>query len=107
MSAQEAAAAATAVVASDRVPFATEYLIGDAPVPQPVADSAPMSIGAGAIVVPADSVDGFAAALQLLLSDAELRVRLGDAAYHITIPAFGWDRLGASFLDAVTGDRDG
>ncbi|MDJ0953886.1 MAG: glycosyltransferase [Acidimicrobiia bacterium] len=101
MSAQEAAATATPVVASDRVPFATEYLLGSETTSREVAGAAPLTVGAGGIVVPADSIAGFAAALALLLSDDELRGRQGEAAHRITIPAFAWDGLATAFLDQL------
>ncbi len=101
MSAQEAAATATPVVASDRVPFATEYLLGPAPSPHAVAGAEPIAVGVGGTVVPADSVAGFAAALDLLLSDEALRTRQGQAARDITIPAFAWDGLTTAFLDQL------
>lgn len=101
MSAQEAAATATPVIASDRVPFATEYLQGPDPTTRAVAGGEAISVGAGGIVVPADSVAGFAAALELLLGDAELCAKQGAAAYRITVPAFGWDRLATSFLETI------
>jgi glycosyltransferase involved in cell wall biosynthesis len=106
MSAQEAAATATPVIASDRVPFATEYLLGSDATSRPVSGVDSISVGAGSIVVPADSVEGFAAALELLLSDDELRARQGAAAYNITVPAFGWDRLATSFLEAIAEGHD-
>ena len=101
MSAQEAAATATPVVASDRVPFAAEYLLGPEPAIHDLPGSGSIVVGEGAVVVPADSIAGFAAALELLLNDAELRTRLGESAYRATVPAFGWDRLAASFLEEI------
>jgi glycosyltransferase involved in cell wall biosynthesis len=107
MSAQEAAATATPVVASDRVPFAVEYLLGSDATVHRVSGSTEVTVGAGAIVVPADSVEGFAAGLELLLSDSGLRARLGASAYHTTVPEFGWDRLAASFLDEINATGNG
>ena len=106
MSAQEATAAATPVVASDRVPFATEYLLGSEKETRSVRDGVEITLGEAGTVVPADSVEGFAAALDLLLTDEELRIRHGEAGYHVTVPAFGWDRLAASFLDSISETRD-
>ena len=106
MSAQEAAASATPVVASDRVPFAAEYLLGGEPDIHDVPESGSIAVGAGAIVVPADVVEGFAAALEMLLADPELRSRLGSSAYHTTVPAFGWDRLAETFLDEINNVDD-
>ncbi len=102
MSAQEAAASGVPVVASDLVPFATEFLLGDAPESVTVPGADPVLVGDGAVVVPADSVAGFAHALVELLMDQGLRKQLGDAALGITVPAFGWDRLVAGFLETVT-----
>ncbi len=107
MSAQEAAATATPVVASDRVPFAVEYLLGSDATVHRVSGSTEVTVGTGAIVVPADSVEGFAAGLELLLSDSGLRARLGASAYHTTVPEFGWDRLAASFLDEINATGNG
>ncbi len=107
MSAQEAAASRVPVVASDLVPFATEFLLGDSPVSQDVPEDAPILVGAGAIVVEADSVPGFAEALKVLLTDYRLRRRLGNGALAITVPAFGWDRLLATFLDAIAPELRG
>ncbi len=107
MSAAEAAAAATPVIASDRVPFAIEHLLGAEATTRPISEDTSITIGAGVIVVPADSVEGFAAALELLLADNEMRARMGDAGYSITVPAFGWDRLAGSFLESVFEASDG
>ena len=104
MSAQEASASAVPVVASDRVPFASEFLLGAAPTSVEVPDSEPILVGEGAIVVPADSVPGFTQALVNLLGNQRLRRRMGDAALAITVPAFGWDRLISGFLDTVLGN---
>jgi len=101
MSAQEATASGVPVVASDLVPFVTEHLLGDSPREMSLNHSGTILVGAGAIVVPADSVSGFAQALTLLLTDAELRSRQGALAHDITVPAFSWDRLAAAFLDSV------
>jgi glycosyltransferase involved in cell wall biosynthesis len=94
MSAEEAAASGVPVVASDLVPFATEYLLG--PTPEPLSlDGQTMRgsllVGEGAIVAPADDVDAFARAMILLLSDETRRVAMGRRALEITIPYFTWD----------------
>ena len=86
MSAQEAAATAVPIVGSHLVPFVSEYLLGK-----------------GAIVVQADDVDGFAAALELLLTDDDLRREMGTNAHHITIPYFTWSHRVAAFLDQIGG----
>lgn len=99
MSAQEAAATGVAVVASNRVPFVTEFLLGDAPkgIP-PEKDNQPIQLGLGAIVVEADDVQGFAQAMVLLLSDQGLRDKIGQHAYEVTVPYFTWDNMVARFL---------
>ncbi len=101
MSAEEAAASATPVVASDLVPFAIEYLLGPEPRPVVLEDGESLRFGAGAVVVPANSVEGFATALTTLLEDRELRNRMGAAARDITVPAFGWDRLVGRMMDEL------
>jgi glycosyltransferase involved in cell wall biosynthesis len=102
MSVQEAAATGVAVVASDLVPFATEYLLGADTTEVGVEDSdQPLRLGEGAIVVHADDVKGFAHALEMLLSDDDLREALGQRAYQITIPYFTWPRRVTSFLQEL------
>lgn len=92
MSAQEAAATGIPVVASHLVPFVTEYLLGE-------GDSQPVKRGKGAVVVRAGDVDGFAYALEMLLTNDELRQEMGKNAYHITIPYFTWRNVVPAFLD--------
>ena len=100
MTAQEAAATKVPVVASDKVPFVTEFLLGDDVREICPIDKSETSIqlGAGAIVVPADDVRGFAHALRLLLGDQDLRENLGEQAYTLTIPTFTWDRVVRDFM---------
>lgn len=105
MSAQEAAATAVAVVASDRVPFATEYLLGDDPRQVPVTGSdGRLKVGEGGVVVPADDVCGFGDALELLLLDDERREAMGRRAYDLTIPYFTWRSRVTDFLEALNVD---
>jgi len=103
MSVQEAAATEVAVVASDLIPFATEYLLGSGVKKIEPAHSGdrPLQQGQGAIVVPADDVGGFAQALSMLLSDETLCRKMGKEAYNITIPRFTWDRVVNDFLDEI------
>jgi mannosylfructose-phosphate synthase len=101
MSAQEATASGVPVVSSDLVPFVTEHLLGTNPREMSLDHSGTILVGEGAIVVPADSVAGFAQALLLLLTDADLRTQQGRVAHDITVPAFSWDRLAEAFLDSV------
>jgi glycosyltransferase involved in cell wall biosynthesis len=98
MSAQEAAATAVPVVGSHLVPFVSEYLLGDG-----VEGRHPVRRGKGAVVVQADDVDGFAAALELLLADDDLRREMGTNAYHITVPYFTWSHRVAAFLGQIGG----
>ncbi|MGD2177219.1 MAG: glycosyltransferase [Anaerolineae bacterium] len=99
MSVQEATATGIAVVASDLVPFATEYLLGaDTTEVDVEGVDQPLKLGEGAIVVPADDVKGFACALEMLLSDNDLREAMGWRAYQITIPYFTWPRRVSRFL---------
>lgn len=92
MSAQEAAATGVPVVASHLVPFAAEYLLGPAPqqVPLDGEGGGELQVGDGAIVVPADDVEGFATALATILSDDARRDAMGTSALHITVPYFTW-----------------
>ena len=85
MSAQEAAATGVPVVASHLVPFVTEYL----------------AKAGGAIVVRADDVNGFAHALEMLLSDDDRRKAMGRNAYHATVPYFTWRNRVSDFLDEI------
>jgi mannosyltransferase len=99
MSVQEAAATGVAVVASDLVPFATEYLLGADTIEVDVQGSDQrLKLGEGAIVVHADDVKGFAYALEMLLSDDDLRDAMGQHAYQITIPHFTWPHRVSKFL---------
>jgi glycosyltransferase involved in cell wall biosynthesis len=102
MTSQEAAATAVPVVASHLVPFVTEYLLGE-PIEEvlPAEREQPLKIGQGAIVVQADDTNGFAHALDLLLSDPDLRGKLGEKAYQITIPYFTWDNIVCDFLQNI------
>jgi len=102
MSAQEAAATGVPVVASHLVPFVTEYLLGsDAKEVHFKEGSPPLKLGRGTIVVQADDVDGFAYALEMLLSNDELRKAMGQNAYHATVPYFTWENRVSDFLDAI------
>jgi mannosylfructose-phosphate synthase len=96
MSAQEAAATGVPVVASDLVPFACEYLLGDA-----VKSDQGLRLGDGAIIAPADDIDAFTRALDILLSDEALRGKMGQRAYEITIPRFTWGQVVKEFLESL------
>ena len=101
MSAQEAAATGVPVVASDLVPFVREHLLGPFPqrVPLDGELAGDLLLGDGAIVVPADEVDGFAQAITILLSDSDRRTAMGGAARDITVPHFTWARRTKDLLD--------
>jgi glycosyltransferase involved in cell wall biosynthesis len=102
MSVQEAAATGVAVVASDLVPFATEYLLGaDTNEVDVEGSHQPLTVGEGAIVVDADDVKGFACALEMLLCEDDLREAMGQRAYQITIPYFTWPRRASRFLQQL------
>jgi glycosyltransferase involved in cell wall biosynthesis len=102
MSAQEAAATQVPVIASHRVPFVTEYLLGDeVDSITPFGAATPILFGSAAIVVQADDIDGFAYALDLMLMDENRRANMGRRAYHRTVPFFTWPRMTADFLDQI------
>ena len=105
MSAQEATATKVPIVSSPLVPFVTEYLLGEN-VKEVWYDqenqAEPLRHGCGAIVVPADDVAGFAHALEMLLTDDDLRRKMGEEAYEVTIPYFSWSRVVDDFLDKIT-----
>ncbi len=103
MSAQEAAATAVPVVASDRVPFVEEYLLGSqiTEIDCGSGSSRMPRRGSGAIQVPVDDVAGFACALQLLLADRGLREQMGKNAYRATVPYFTWERMLNRFLQEI------
>ena len=98
MSAQEAAATARPVVSSDLVPYVQEYLLGPSPDVQG-SDGHLFQVGEGGIVVPADDVDAFAAALTLLLTDADRREAMGRRALNITVPYFTWEHRTRDLLE--------
>ncbi len=88
MSVQEAAACRTAVVTSDLIPFAVEYLVAQS------SDAA----GAGALIVEADDIQGFAVALRKVLSNTGFRDETAENAYRRTIPDFTWNRAVSGFF---------
>lgn len=99
MAVQEAAASRTAIVAGDRVTFATEYLLG--PRAKPAADGR-LRIGSGAIVVRSDDVDAFAQGLSFVLENPDLRDSLADHAYRTTIPRFTWESTVLTILNELS-----
>ncbi len=102
MAVQEAAATKVPVVGSTLIPYVTEYLVnGTVEEYQCDGVAAPLKIGRGGIVVEADDVDGFACAIEKLLSDRELHDRIAQEGYSITIPHFTWDGMSRRFLDDI------
>jgi glycosyltransferase involved in cell wall biosynthesis len=105
MSAQEAAATRVPVIASNLVPFVSEYLLGE-PVDEIFSDRyfhKPIFQGSGGIVVQADDVPGFTFALERLISNENLRRKMGESAYNKTIPYFTWENRVRVFLDILAG----
>ena len=101
MSAQEAAATGKPVVSSHLVPFVCEYLLG--PDPESVAldhqdPSKELLFGEAGVVIPADFMEGFAAAIVRLLQDDERRRCMGARAREITVPYFTWRHLTEDLL---------
>jgi len=102
MAVQEAAATGVPVVGSHLIPFVTEYLLnGSAEEVACEGTQAPLRVGRGGIVVQADDVQGFACAIEKLLEDGDLRRRMGEAGYRITIPYFTWDGMVRRFLESA------
>ncbi len=96
MTSQEAAATGKPVISSNLVPFVCEYLLGSDPehvVLDHQGPSKDLLYGEAGVVVPADFVEGFAAAIVRLLQDDALRKRMGERAHEITIPYFTWGHL--------------
>jgi glycosyltransferase involved in cell wall biosynthesis len=90
------------VSASHRVPFVTEYLLGnDAKSIGVEEEASTIQLGRGAVVVQADDIAGFAQALGLLLIDKDLRSELGHNAFQATVPYFSWPRRMAEFLEQI------
>lgn len=100
MAIQEAAASETPAVASDLVPFAVEYLLGD-DVEEVSAGKGVLKKGEGAIVAPHDDVDAFAKAMELVLKDDKVHRAMAKKALDITIPYFTWDNLSREFLKDI------
>jgi glycosyltransferase involved in cell wall biosynthesis len=90
------------VVASHLVPFVTEYLLGtDVEDVHFEGGRQPLKSGNGAMVVQADDVKGFAYALEMLLSNDDLRKTMGQNAYHVTVPYFTWQNRVTAFLGEI------
>ncbi|MFQ5976817.1 MAG: glycosyltransferase [Candidatus Heimdallarchaeota archaeon] len=101
MAVQEAAATKAPIIASDLIPFAVEYLLGENP-EQAISDSgSQLLVGDGAIVVESDDITGFSDALKQLLTDEKRRKEMGENAYSITIPYFTWQNMVKKFLEDI------
>jgi glycosyltransferase involved in cell wall biosynthesis len=109
MSAQEAAATKVPIIASELVPYVVEYLMGNEVLRTRRDESTkyPINVGSGAIVAKADDVDGFAYAMEMLLTDDVLRISSGESAYHATIPYFTWSNMVERFLSSINYVRNG
>ncbi|MBN1264638.1 MAG: glycosyltransferase [Anaerolineales bacterium] len=102
MSAQEAAATGIPIVASNRVPFAVEFLMGNRIDKRKLdGKNESLLIGEGAVIVPADDAEGLAEAMAILLDNEQLRLSMGRAAYRLTIPAFSWKDRIKGFLQQI------
>ncbi len=97
MAVQEAAATKVPVVSSDLVPFVTEYLATQKQQELILDSGTRLLFGDGAIIVPPGDIEGFAFALDKLLSDDNLRQEMGESAYRATIPYFTWDHIVRDF----------
>jgi len=107
MSVQEAAATKVPVVGSDLIPFVREYLLGEGVEKAPLnGGEEHLLVGEGAIIAPADNVQGFAKALEILVEDEESRRAMGERAYDITIPYFTWAKMTERFMDAAAIEGD-
>jgi glycosyltransferase involved in cell wall biosynthesis len=79
-----------------------EYLLGEKVREEKAGDGdTAIQIGEGGIVVPADQTDGFAYALDLLLSNEDFRRRMGERALDITVPYFTWEEMTRRLLNKM------
>ncbi|MFO7822159.1 MAG: hypothetical protein R6V56_08935, partial [Lentisphaeria bacterium] len=90
-------------VGSNKIPFVSEYLIGEdiEVIRSDDGQFKPLKLGEGGIVVEADDTKGFAAALNIYFSDETLRSKSGECAYHITVPQFTWKDMTKRFLEGT------
>jgi glycosyltransferase involved in cell wall biosynthesis len=58
-------------------------------------------LGKGAIVVQADDVNGFAHALEMILTNEDLRKEMAQNAYRFTVPYFTWRNMVTVFLGEI------
>ena len=114
MAVQEAAATAVPIVGSDKIPFVEEYLLDGEVQEIPIRNidsqhqsESVLKVGAGGIVVPSDSVEGFTQALNYLLEEEELRRAMGLRALDITVPYFTWEQMTRRMLDTIEAGDNG
>ncbi len=98
MSAQEAAACACPVIASDLVPFVYHYLLGSSP--SGISEYG-LLVGKGGIVFPADDIPALYRALEIILEDPEGARKMGAQALSMTIPQFTWQKRVMEFLKQI------
>ena len=103
MAIQEAAATGVPAVGSNLIPFLTEYLLDNEAKDLAYEGMAtgPLKLGEGGIMVQAGDIDGFAYALEVLLTNETLRKNMGERAYHITIPYFTWKHMAVRLFEAI------
>ena len=97
MAVQEAAATKVPIISSDLVPFVTEYLAHKQQQKKKLDSGSEVIIGDGAIIVSPGDIEGFAYAMDLLLTDEELRRKMGELAYQAAIPYFTWNHIVQDF----------
>ncbi len=98
MAVQEAAATKVPVISSDLVPFVTEYLANNQHRKIKLDSGTEVVLGDGAIIVPPGDIEAFAFSLDMLLSDDNLRQKMGENAYRAAIPYFTWDHIVRDFI---------
>lgn len=101
MSVEEAAATQVPVVSSNLVPFAVEYLTGEDATRIKLGSGTEIIKGFGALIISPGDVEGFANAIDFLLSDEPLRKKMGVSAFKATIPYFTWAHIVNDFLKGV------
>jgi len=101
MSVQEAAATKVPIISSTLVPFVTEYLDGQNSRSLTSESGAVIQAGQGALIVSPGDINGFAFALELLLSDNELRAEMGEFAYQTVVTKFTWERIVQNFIEGL------
>ena len=75
----------------------TEYLAHKQQQKKKLDSGSEVIIGDGAIIVSPGDIEGFAYAMDLLLTDEELRRKMGELAYQAAIPYFTWNHIVQDF----------